>query len=118
MSGSPAPPQAIRHCSDMLLRAGDKVSLFLIHSLAEFHQLMLNPSLSFEQSDVSVFCFLESQAYCQVGEDGIGLPGVYLEEVMSFLRCLTLMSLSLNKAKELLLSLAEVCSMKSPPLLV
>ena len=102
----------------MLLRAGDKVSLFLLHSLAEFHQLMLNPSLSFEQSDVSVFCFLESQAYCQVGEDGIGLPGVYLEEVMSFLRCLTLMSLSLNKAKELLLSLAEVCSMKSPPLLV
>ena len=91
-----------------------KYHYFHIHSLAEFHQLTLNPTLSFEWSDVFVFCFLESQAYCQVGEDGIGLPGVYLEAVMSFLRCLSLVSLSLNKAKELLLSLAEVLQHEVP----
>lgn len=104
----------MRHCLDTLLRAGDKIPLFLIHSLVEFHPLMLNPTLSFERSDVFIFCCLETQAYCQVREDGIGLPGVYLEEVMSFMRCLTLMCLSLSKAKELLLSLAEVLQHEVP----
>lgn len=42
-----------------------------------------------------IYCCLETQAYCQVGEGtAIGLPGVYLEEVMSFLRCLTLTRVS------------------------